>query len=310
LQIVRNFTAGDPMRQEVLWTNLSHRQIAAELAKRGFRVSVLVVAQLLRRHHFHHRQAQKRLPLGRHPRRDQQFRIIARLRAEYEASSDPILSIDTKKKELLGPFFRSGSTYTQEAVGAYDHDFPSLAEGVVYPHGIYDVKRNVGHLTLGISHDTSRFACESMAHWWDQYGRAAYPRARSLLLLCDGGGSNSARRYVFKCALEQLADRIGLEIRVAHYPPNASKYNPIEHRFFPHVTRACRGVLFTSLDLVRAKMAATRTATGLRTTVDILTGDYPTGEKAPKDYKKTMRIVFDDELPAWNYRALPRKPGS
>lgn len=181
---------------------------------------------------------------------------------------------------------------------------------MVHPHGIYDLKQNHGHLNLGLSHDTSRFACDSIAHWWESRGRALYPKADSILLLCDGGGSNAANRYVFKYHLERLADRIGLEIRVAHYPPYTSKYNPIEHRFFPHVTRACQGVLFTTLDTAVAKMAETRTATGLRSTVHVLPGDYPIGEKAPKNYKQTMRIVFDDDLPAWNYRAKPMKPGS
>jgi hypothetical protein len=181
---------------------------------------------------------------------------------------------------------------------------------VAYPHGIYDTKRNLGHINLGTSRDTSRFACDSVGLWWERHGRAAYPQATSILLLCDGGGSNSSRRYVFKHHLERLADRLGIEIRVAHYPPGCSKYDPIEHRLFPHVTRACQGVVFTSLGLMREKMGEARTETGLRTTVEILEGDYPVGDKAPAGYKKRMRIVFDEELPAWNYRAVPSNPGS
>jgi len=294
----------------VLWTNLSLRQIAAELLLRGFRVSVTVVKQLLQRHRLGRRKAQKKRGLGRHAQRDRQFRIIAGLRATYTDSPNPILCVDTKKKEFLGPLFRDGQAYTNTILETPDHDYPSVATGVIYPHGIYDLKRNLGHINVGISHDTSRFACDSLAYWWDSYGLPAYPRATSILLLCDGGGSNGARRYVFKYALEQLADRLGVEIRVAHYPPHESKYNPIEHRFFPHITRACRGVLFTSVDLALEKMARTSTRTGLRTTVHLLAGDYPLGEKAPKGYKKNMRILFDDELPAWNYRAVPNNPGS
>jgi Rhodopirellula transposase DDE domain len=310
LDVVGPYTAGDPMRPGVLWTNRSLRQLAAALRARGFRVSVTVVRQLLRRHRLGRRKARKKRSLGRHPQRDRQFQIIARLRSEYANSPNPIVSMDTKKKEFIGEFFREGHGYTNTTVATFDHDFPSAASGVVYPHGLFDLKRAAGHINVGVSHDTSRFACDSLAYWWEQYGRHAYPHATSILLLCDGGGSNSSRRYVFKHALEQLADRLGLEIRVAHYPPHESKYNPIEHRFFCHVARACQGVVFTSVDIVLETMAQTTTTTGLRTTVHLLAGDYPTGERAPKDYKKSMRIVFDDELPQWNYRAIPTKQGS
>lgn len=298
------------MQPGVLWTNLSQRQIAEKLLAQGFRVSTTVVKQLLRRHHLGRRQARKKRPLKQHRQRDRQFQNIARLRAAYENGDNPILSIDTKKKEFIGELFRAGHGYTNQTVATLDHDFPSAARGVIYPHGIYDVKRNQGHINLGLSHDTSRFACDSLAYWWENYGRWLYPKATSILLLCDGGGSNAANRYIFKYHLQQAANRFGLEIRVAHYPPYTSKYNLIEHRLFPHVSRACQGVVFTSLDLAVAKMVETSTTTGLRTTVHVLAGDYPTGEKAPKGYKKTMRIVFDDELPAWNYRAVPEKPGS
>lgn len=299
------------MRPGVLWTNLSLRRIRAALIARGFRIGVQSVARLLRRHGFGRRKAQKKLSSGkRHPQRDQQFRKVERLRAEYEGSPNPVISVDTKKKEFIGNLYREGRLYTQATIHTLDHDFPTSADGVAFPHGIYDVKRNVGHINLGTSHDTSRFACDSIGHWWERYGRAAHPEAASILMLCDGGGSNSSRRYVFKHHLELLADRLGVEIRVAHYPPGCSKYDPIEHRFFPHVTRACQGVVFTSLELMRQKMGETRTEKGLRATIDILPGDYPTGDKAPAGYKKSMGIVFDEELPAWNYRAVPKKPGS
>ena len=298
------------MREGVLWTNLSRAAIAVELGNRGFCVSVPVVTQLLERHHLGRRKAQKTLPLKRHAQRDKQFQIIARLRAEYEPSPNPILSVDTKHKEFLGLLFRAGRLYTQKALQALDHDFPSAAKGVLHPHGLYDVKRNRGHINIGLSHDTSRFACDSIASWWEHHGRDAYPQATSILMLCDGGGSNASNRHVFKFHLERLADRLGIEIRVAHYPPYCSKYNPIEHRFFPHVTRVCQGLLFTSLEVVCQAMAKASTATGLTTTVHVLSGDYPVGEKAPKGYKKTTKIRFDDELPAWNYRAVPAKWGS
>jgi hypothetical protein len=310
LEIIRCHTAGDPMREGVLWTNFSLRRLARELAKRGFRVNVEVVAQLLDKHHLGRRKALKKRSHKRHPQKDRQFQIIAQYRESYEKSGNPILSIDTKKKELIGNFFRAGHTYTQKIVETLDHDFPSLASGVIYPHGLYDLIRNHGHLNLGTSHDTSQFACDSIAHWCEHFGRSFYPNATSLLALCDGGGSNAANRYVFKHALENLADRVGLEIRVCHYPPHESKYNPIEHRFFPHVSRACEGIIFNTVATALESMAEASTTQGLTTTVHLLEGDYKTGEKAPKNYKKIMRIVFDEELSKWNYRAIPAKQGN
>src|SRR6056297_1586530 len=199
----------------------------------------------------------------------------------------------------------SKMSLTQGVIKTFDHDFPSFASGVIIPHGFYDVKRNAGHVNLGTSRDTGEFACDSIERWWEQTGRALYPRARSILLLCDGGGSNSASQYLFKEDLQRLVDRLGIEIRVAHYPPYCSKYNPIEHRVFPHVTRACQGVVFESVELVKQLMEKTRTSTGLRVTVDILDKVYETGRKYAEGFKQNKRIVFDDILPKWNYRAVP-----
>jgi hypothetical protein len=305
LRIVDPHTAGDPDGEGVLWTNLSRPKIAEGLEDLGFRVGVGVVSQLLQRHRLGRRKACKSLPLGRHAHRDWQFQRIAAHRADFEKTGDPVLSVDSKHKEFLGLLFRAGRLYTQKAKQALDHDFPSAATGVIYPHGCYDVRRNVGHLNLGTSHDTSRFACDSLGHWWEHYGRLAYPEARRLLVLCDGGGSNASNRYVFKYHLEMLAKRIGLEIRVAHYPPYCSKHNPIEHRFFPHVTRACQGLLLSSVEVTRQAMARASTKKGLTTTVDVLAGEYPLKEGYPDDYLNTMKIRFDVDLPVWNYRAVP-----
>src|SRR4051812_33724132 len=217
------------MRQEVHWTDLNYEQIADHLAEAGTPVSVPVVKQLLRKHGYVTRKAQKSKAMGGHPDRNRQFENIARLKREYLASDDPVLSMDTKKKELIGNFYRAGHLLTQGIIGTFDHDFPSFAKGVVIPHGLYDVKHNDGHVNLGTSHDTGEFACDSIERWWEGQGRDLYPRASSILLLCDGGGSNSASQYLFKEDLQGLVDRLGIEIRVAHYPPYCSKYNPIEH---------------------------------------------------------------------------------
>ncbi len=305
LRVLQDYTAGDPMQDKVHWTNLTVKEIVERLVAAGTPVSVTVVKALLRKHHYVKRKAQKVKAMGQHPDRNAQFENIARLKHEYRESENPILSIDTKKKELVGNFYRPGHLYTQQVVETFDHDFPSAALGVVIPHGVYDLKRNLGHVNLGTSHDTGEFACDSIQRWWESQGQAAYPRATSLLLLCDSGGSNSASQYLFKEDLQRLADGLGMEIRVAHYPPYASKYNPIEHRLFPHLTRACQGVIFHTVDLVKELMAKAKTSTGLCVTVDILDKVYQTGRKCADSFKQHMPIVFDAVLPKWNYRAVP-----
>ena len=202
--------------------------------------------------------------------------------------------------------YREGRLYTTEAIEVKDHDWPSLATGVAIPHGLYDLALNLGYIQIGTSHDTSKFACESLRYWWQQYGHTQYPRANSLLLLCDGGGSNGSRHYIFKQDLQTLVNELGIEIRVAHYPPYTSKYNPIEHRLFPHVTRACQGVIFESVEMVEDLMARAKTQTGLKVFTAILNQVYETGRKVTEEFKQTMEIVFDDYLPQCNYTAKPQ----
>ena len=209
------------MRPEVRWTNLSRRQIAKRITESGTRVGRHVVSQLLRKHGYRRRKALKKKTMGpRHKDRDAQFENIARLKARYLKLGWPVVSIDTKKKELIGDFYRAGVIETQATIEVNDHDFVSTGSGTVIPHGIYDVGLNRGYMHLNTSHDTSELACDSLASWWEHHGRAAYPRAKKVLVLCDGGGSNSASRYVFKEDLQRLANRLGIEIRVAHYPPS------------------------------------------------------------------------------------------
>ena len=306
LKVLQDHTAGDPMRAEVKWTNLSRRQIARRLQEMGTPASRNVVSRLLRKHGYRRRKALKKTTMGRrHPDRNAQFENIARLKREDLEAGLPVISLDTKKKELLGNFYREGTIDTQATLAVNDHDFGSAGSGVVIPHGLYDVGRDRGFLHLNTSHDTSEMACDSLAAWWDQDGRADYPEAKKLLVLCDGGGSKSATRYVFKEELQKLTNRLGVEIRVAHDPPSCSKYNPIEHRLFPHVTRACRGVIFQTLETARYYMAKTETTTGLKVQVSILEKVYATGRKCTAGFKKSMKIVFDSFLPKWNYRAVP-----
>ena len=213
-KVLEDHTAGDPMRPEVKWTNLSRRQIAQRISERGTRVSRHVVSQLLRKHGYRRRKALKKKTMGPcHKDRNAQFENIARLKKRYLKRGLPVVSIDTKTKELIGNFYRDGVIDVQETIEVNDHDFGSAGSGVVIPHGIYDVGRNRGYVHLNTSHDTSELACDSLAAWWDDHGRAAYPQAKKLLVLCDGGGSNSASRYVFKVSFRSW--RIGWGSRSA-----------------------------------------------------------------------------------------------
>ena len=213
-----------------------------------------------------------------------------------------MISIDTKKKEKLGNLYRDGELYCLEAEIVYDHDYPNLSEGNVIPHGIYDIKHNDAMVNIGTSADTAEFACDSIKLWWNTVGCNRYPGAASLLLLADCGGSNSYRHHIFKDELQSLANETGLEIRVAHYPPYTSKWNPIEHRLFPHVTQAMSGVIFKSYDLVKELIENTRTDKGLVVTSNLITKVYETGKTACETLYDTGAIIFDKVLGQLNYK--------
>lgn len=293
------------MKPDCLWTNLSCQAISHLMNASGCYASAYTVDQLLDECRLGQRQAFKYLTMRQHKDRDQQFGILGSYKQAFLRSANPILSMDTKKKELLGLFYRQGRLFTAEGREVFDHDFPSFANGVVIPHGLYDLKRNRGYVNLGTSRDTSEFACDSLFQWWTAEGREAYPQATELLLLCDGGGSNSASHYLFKEDLQKLVDRMGVTIRVAHYPPYCSKYNPIEHRLFPHLTRACQGIILECVEQARYYMAKATTQTGLKVVVNILDKVYETGRNVADDFKTTMKFVFDTLLPKYNYKAIP-----
>lgn len=294
------------MREGVKWTNLSRREIARQLAALGTPVCKDVVSQLLRDAGYRRRKPHKNQTMGEHADRNAQFENIAQLQQHYLEAGKPVISMDTKKKEQLGNFYRDGVTDAVEPTVVNDHDFASSSQGKVIPHGLYDVGRNEAALHLNLSRDTSELACESIGLWWKEYGVLHYPDKDELLILCDGGGSNSASHYIFKEDLQALANRLNLSIRIAHYPPYCSKYNPIEHRVFPHVTRACKGVPLDSIDTARHYMEKAKTTTGLKVVVRIIDKVCETGRKYAKGFKENMAIQFDDYLPKWNYTAIPQ----
>jgi len=207
---------------------------------------------------------------------------------------------------MIGNLYRDGKIYTTETIEVYDHDFPTLAEGVAVPHTLYDIDRNEAYVSIGTSRDTSEFACDSIRNWWSNHGIHHSPSAASILMLMDGGGSNSSRHYIFKQDLQALAEEIGIEIRVAHYPPYTSKWNPVEHRVFPHITRSLQGVILHSHELAEELIQKTTTSTGLKVFACIINKVYETGRKVVEGFKESMRIVFDDLLGQWNYVAIPK----
>jgi hypothetical protein len=304
--VLETRTGGDPDDEQIVFTDLSPVKLAATVADLGTPVSHETIRQWLEDEGLRLRKIQKVLPGGSSPDRDAQFLRIAALIEEYEFAGNPCFFIDSKAKEHLGQLFRAGRVRCSQAFRAFDHDFPSWAEGVIISHGIYDRVRNRGHINIGLSHDTSEFACDSLRWYWNRIGQQVYPDATSILLLGDCGGSNAANKYIFKHDLQTLSDTIGLEIRMAHYPSYCSKYNPIERRLFPHLTRACTGMLFDTLETVVSLMRKATTQTGLKTTVNVIRKMYEIGRNATEEMKNNLKIVFDDLLPQWNYRAIPQ----
>ena len=256
-------TGGDPDDETIVFTDLSPAKLSETVTKLGTPVSDETIRRWMDDERLRLRKIGKVLAGGASPDRDTQFVRIAELIDEYEIAGNPYFSVDTKAKEHLGRLFRAGRVRSNTAFRAFDHDFPSWADGVIIPHGIYDRVRNCGHINIGLSHDTSQFACDSLLWYWNRIGQQCYGDATSILLLCDCGGSNAANTYIFKHDLQTVADTIGLEIRVAHYPSYCSKYNPIERRLFPHITRACTGMLFDTLETVVELMRKATTSTGL-----------------------------------------------
>ena len=301
---VADHTAGSPVDPNILWTNRSPQEIADEVRQAGFSACAETIRKILTEElGLSIRQAENEEATRRFEFRDEQFEHIASRRRWYEFLNWSILSIDTKKKELLGNFRRPGRAYTNGHVRVFDHDFSTLASGRLVPYGVYDVQRNEGFMLLTETADTSELACDAVRRWWRRWGSRHYKQAKRLLLLCDCGGSNGYRQYRFKEDLTLLANDLGIPIEVQHYPPGCSKYNPIERRMFCHVTRALKGVVLRSIHVARDFIKSTHTATGLRVDVEIARKIYRKGRKATYKFRETMPIHFQSFLPELNYAA-------
>jgi hypothetical protein len=293
------------------WTHETAEKIALCLAERlDIKVSATVVRRLLRDLQYSLKSNKKCLSAGNSPDRDSQFGIIKQLRQDFIEAGDPVISVDTKKKELIGLFKNPGQTWRRDAKRVKDHDFRSEAVGIASPYGIYDIWRNFGVLVVGQSADTPEFAVNSIVTWWRKHGRHHYPTAKRLLILADCGGSNGARPRAWKRFLqERLSDEFGLTVTVAHYPTGASKWNPIEHRMFSEIAKNWAGVPLESFDIVVNFAENTQTKTGLQIKAYRDRRVYEKGIKVPEKVFQQISISRNDALGSWNYTFSPRTQG-
>ncbi|MGB3779335.1 MAG: ISAzo13 family transposase [Tunicatimonas sp.] len=294
--------AGSPTDESIYWIPLKPREIAQGFAERhGIMISNGLVKRHLKVMGYKYRKMSKQLATGQCADRQAQFRVIFTLIAVMSTET-PIISMDCKKKERLGNLYRTGKCYTQQPIEVYDHDYHYLSEGSVVPHGIYDMQSNQAYLSIGTNHETASFIADNLCWWWTEFGIHDYPDACTILVLCDAGGANSYRHHAFKKQMLHLAQQIGIDFIICHYPPYASKHNPIEHRLFPHLHRAMEGVVFTSYQLVKKLIEKTTTSTGLKVKVRINDRYYPTGIKTNPQEVDFQRVQPHPAVPHLSYR--------
>jgi hypothetical protein len=304
-KLLDNDTAGDPI-SGLRWTHKTTLKIAGQLQRLGIQVSARTVARLLGKLQFSLRVNHKKLARGCRAARDQQFCHITRLRRRFCRQHNPIISVDAKKRELVGNFKNAGRKWDRVPTPVNDHDFRSLATGIAIPFGIYDPQANRGSVFVGVSHETSAFAVASICRWWRGEGRRRYPNAKHLLILADTGGSNSATRGAWKDQLQQqLCDRLGLTVTVAHYPTGASKYNPIERRLFSAISKNWAAEPLTDYPKVLQFIRHTTTTTGLKVRSYLDQTDYPLNVKPSAQRLLQLRITRPKFLPKWNYTIAP-----
>jgi hypothetical protein len=302
LLVLSKYTAGNPMDTHILWTNLTLQQIQEKMNDYCISVSCPIIKKLLKTCHYVKRKMRKCKTLKEVANRNEQFEYIAQLKSQFIANQLPVLSIDTKKKEMIGNFCRSGEVFCTQAQEVNDHDFNSFADGIAVPHGIYDIAKNTCYLSIGTNHDTAEFVKENMDYHWNNSIKHNYPNAKRMLILCDGGGSNNSRHYVVKEQFKQLAEKLQLEIVVAHYPPYCSKWNPIEHKAFSYISKKWSGVVFKNYDIIKELAEETITKTGFSVKAYINTKQYEIGRKASEEFMQKMPVIFNDYLPKWNYK--------
>ena len=306
-EMVEPVTAGDPMSEQK-WVRVSLRQLSRDLGGAGHPASPPTVRRLLDDQGYRRHANTKQLESSAaHPDRDQQFRYITQQRQVFGAAGLPQISVDTKKKELIGPFKNAGRVWSQEAEAVNVHDSRPDALGRAVPYGIDDLTRNRGTVYVGRSADTPRFAVDRLARWWADEGQAAFPAASDLLILADSGGSNSARSRVWKQQLqEQRCDRHGLAVTVCHYPTGCSKWNPIEHRLFGPISQNWAGRPLATWETMLGSLRGTTTATGLAVRAALHDGVYQTGQSVSNAAMATLNLTRHGVCPTWNDTLRPR----
>lgn len=302
--LLRDAVAGDPVTA-MKWTHKSIRRLSKALRRQGFHASPNTVARLLREHGFSLRTCRKQVPETSHRDRDRQFRYLVRLRRLYIKRGWPVISVDTKKKELIGLFKNPGKTWRRRPHAVLVHDFPSKAEGRAIPYGIYDLAYNDGYVVVGTSHETGTFVIAAIRRWLLVIGRHRYPQARRLLIEADAGGANDYRKWEWKLGLQALADEFGLTITVTHYPTGASKWNPIDHRMFSLISGNWAGEPLTSYEVVLQYIRRTRSSTGFHCRACLDNRDYPTGQRIKRQEQAWVRLKRRKVFPQWNYTICP-----
>jgi hypothetical protein len=307
-KILEETTAGDPMSQ-LRWTSKSTRTMAEELTRLGHPVSWVTVARCLDDMGYSLQANRKSKEGPQHADRDAQFRYINRQVKSLLGTADPVISVDAKKKELVGPFKNGGRTWRPQGKPqeVNTKDFPSLAQGKALPYGVYDTGQNRAVVNVGVTHDTAEFAVESIRRWWKLDGRKSYPAAGRLLICADAGGSNGNRLRAWKLNLQQMADQIQIPITVCHYPPGTSKWNKIEHRLFSFISLNWRGEPLINYETIIHLIGATKTRTGLKVKAVLDTNEYETGIKVTDEQLEEIQIRRHKVHPAWNYTISPRR---
>ena len=301
-KLIEPYTSGDPMGP-LRWTCKSTSNLAAELRLAKYKISTKTVARLLKKNNYSLQSNRKRFEGKQHEDRNAQFEYIASTTEEFQIRGCPVISVDAKKKELVGNYKNAGQEWTVKGkpleVKAYD--FIDKEKGKVTPYGVYDTSLNEGWVSVGIDHDTAEFAVQSISRWWEHMGEWNYPDAKEILILADGGGSNGSRSRLWKKSLQEWADKEGLKIMVCHFPPGTSKWNKIEHRMFCHITRNWRGKPLVSHEVIVNLIGSTRTEKGLEIKTCLDTGSYPTGIRVSDEEMDQLSIDRADFHGEWNY---------
>jgi len=307
LELLRDDTAGDPI-SGLRWTRRSLRKLCKALQRMGHRLAPTTVARLLRQQHFSLRTCRKCKAGLHNPNRDRQFRYLVRLRRLFLARKQPVLSVDTKKKEWIGNFKNSGRCWRPKEREVLDHDYPTWAIGQAIPVGIYDLSYNDGFMVIGTSRETGTFEVLAIRRWWLQIGRSRYEGQRQLLIEVDSGGANDHRKWEWKLALQCLADEFGLTITVTHFPPGASKWNPIEHRMFSLISANWAGEPLDSYETMLKYVRTTRSSRGFHCRASLDRREYKPHHRVTDRQKQFVRLKRRRVLPDWNYTISPHEP--